>query len=163
MGEVWPGIRLSSVQHPFNHPGLPRGRDDFRSHCGIGPAGEKQASEHLGQITGRTWGFEQLLMTLSLSSEDRKGSAGKRTWSEQPLGNIKPFSLLKDRLRAVPWVGSEGYTKKTDAVVPGVWQMPDSAKIKPAVSLQDFSEPLTHPDALQPGPEFRVFLRHLTA
>lgn len=26
--------------------------------------------------------------------------------------------------------------------------MPDTAKIKPAVSLQDFSEPLTHPDAL---------------
>lgn len=51
-------------------------------------------------------------MTFSLSSEDGKGSAGKRAWSEQPLGNIKPFSLLKDRLRAVPWAGSEGYAKK---------------------------------------------------
>ena len=131
MGEVWPGIRLSSVQHPFNHPGLPRGRDDFRSHCGIGPAGEKQASEHLGQITGRTWGFEQLLMTLSLSSEDRKGSAGKRTWSEQPLGNIKPFSLLKDRLRAVPWVGSEGYTKKRM-----LWSLESGkCQIRPKLSL----------------------------
>lgn len=81
----------------------------------------KRRPQHLGQITGRTWGFKQLLMTLSLSSEDRKGSAGKRTWSEQPLGNIKPFSLLKDRLRAVPWAGSEGYAKKTGCC--GPWSL----------------------------------------
>lgn len=112
LGEVWPGIRLSSVQCPLNHPGLPRSWDDFRSHCCIGPAGKKQISEHLGWITGRVWGSEQLLMTLSLSSEDRKGSPGKRMWCEQPLGNIKPFSLLKDRLRAVPWAaGSGGYAE----------------------------------------------------
>lgn len=51
---------------------------------------------------------------------------------------------------------------------PGVWEMPDMAfgqmrpKLSPLCSCRA-SQSLEHtPDALPPGPELRVFLRHLT-
>lgn len=64
-------------------------------------------------------------MILSFSSENEKGSPGKRTWYEQPLGKTRLFSLLKDRLSAQSHGLGVEIMQKTDAMVTRVWELPD--------------------------------------